>query len=105
MSWEARMTIDRIRVAALLAVLALPSAARGADLDPHLAPLKPLLGKTWRGVFPNSTPEKPVIDISRYEAVLNGQAVRNLHSINDGAYGGETLIVWDKEKQALIYYY
>jgi hypothetical protein len=105
MSWEARMTIDRIRVVALLAVLALPSVARPVDLDPHLAPLKPLLGKTWRGVFPNSTPEKPVIDISRYEAVLNGQAVRNLHSINDGAYGGETLIVWDKEKQALVYYY
>jgi hypothetical protein len=99
------MTIHRIRVAALLAVLLPPAAAWPAELDPHLAPLRPLLGKTWRGVFPDSTPEKPKVDVSRFEAALNGQAVRNLHSINDGAYGGETLIVWDKEKQALVYYY
>ena len=51
-------------------------------------------------MFPESKAEKPVVDVSRYEVALNGQAVRNLHSINDGAYGGETLIVWDKEKQA-----
>jgi len=94
-----------ISVAALLVTLVLPKAMRAAELNPHLAPLKPLLGKTWRGVFPNSTPAKPVVDISRFEAALNGQAVRNLHSINDGDYGGETLMVWDKEKQAIVYYY
>jgi hypothetical protein len=92
-------------VALLLAVLGLPAVAGPAELEPHLAPLKPLLGKTWRGVFPSSTREKPVVDISRFEAALGGQAVRNLHSINDGAYGGETLIVWDKEKQAIVFYY
>jgi hypothetical protein len=85
------------------AVLGSPAAA--ADMSPHFEPLKPLLGKTWRGVFPNSTPAKPVVDVSRFELALNGQAVRNLHSINDGEYGGETLIVWDKQKQTLVYYY
>jgi hypothetical protein len=94
-----------LRIATAVALLVLPAAAWPADLEPHLAPLKPLLGRTWRGVFPDSTPEKPLIDISRFEAALNGQAVRNLHSINDGFYGGETLIVWDKEKQSLVYYY
>jgi hypothetical protein len=94
-----------ISVAALLMALVLPAAARAAELDPHLAPLRRLVGKTWRGVFPKSTPEKPVVDVSRFEAALNGQAVRNLHSINDGEYGGETLMVWDKEKQAIVYYY
>jgi hypothetical protein len=94
-----------IHLAVLLATFALPPTARPAELSPHLAPLRPLVGKTWRGVFPQSTPEKPVVDVSRFEAVLSGQAVRNLHSINDGSYGGETLIVWDKEKQALVYYY
>ena len=46
-----------------------------------------------------------MVDVSRFEVALNGQAVRNLHSINDGEYGGETLIVWDQEKQAIVYYY
>ena len=94
-----------MHVAALLAVLAVPASGRTAELNPRLAPLKPLLDKTWRGVFPESKPDKPVVDVSRFEAVLNGQAVRNLHSINDGEYGGETVIVWDQDKQALVFYY
>jgi hypothetical protein len=94
-----------IPVAALLVALAVAAAARASELSPHLAPLKPLLDKTWRGVFPESKPEKPVVDVSRFEAALNGQAVRNLHSINDGEYGGETVIVWDQEKQGLVFYY
>jgi hypothetical protein len=92
-------------VRALLAVLALPAVAYPADLGPRLAPLSPLVGKTWRGIFPESKPDKPMVDVSRFEVALNGQAVRNLHSINDGEYGGETLIVWDQEKQALVFYY
>lgn len=76
-----------------------------AAMDPHLEPLQPLLGKTWRGEFPSSTAAKPVVDVSRYELVLNGQVVRNLHSINDGDYGGESLLTWDKEKLALVYSY
>jgi hypothetical protein len=90
---------------AVVAILAVPASGRAAELSPRLAPLRPLLDKTWRGVFPESKPDKPVVDVSRFEAALNGQAVRNLHSINDGEYGGETVIVWDQEKQALVFYY
>jgi hypothetical protein len=92
-------------VATVLVSLTGPAAATPADLNPHLVPLQPLVGKTWRGVFPESKPDKPVVDVSRFEAALNGQAVRNLHSINDGEYGGETLIVWDQEKKSLVFYY
>ena len=67
-------------------------------------PLLPLLGKTWRGVFAGSTPEKPVVDITRWELALNGQVVRILHSINHGEYGGETIILRD-DAQGLIYFY
>ena len=79
------------------------------DGDDTLAdPLKafaPLLGKTWKGEFKNSTPEKPMFDVSRWERALNGQAIRVLHSVNDGAYGGVTLIVWDAKKKTLAYWY
>jgi hypothetical protein len=102
---EVTLRIRPVFLAALMVTLALPAAARPVELDAHLAPLKPLVGKTWRGVFPNSKPDKPVVDVSRFEVALNGQAVRNLHSINDGEYGGESLMVWDKEKQSLVFYY
>jgi hypothetical protein len=80
----------------------------GADiptLDTHLEPLRPFIGKIWRAEFKNSTPEKPVIDVASWERALNGKAIRITHSINDGAYGGETLVVWDAEKKVIQYHY
>ena len=76
-----------------------------ATLDPHLEPLRPLLGKTWRGPFKNSKPEKPVVDIMRWERALNGNAIRSLHSINEGSYGGETIYTWNAEKQVVTFHY
>jgi hypothetical protein len=95
----------RVAVAVLLTAFVLPASGRPADLIPELAPLRPFVGKTWRGEFPESKPGKPVVDISRYEVALNGRAVRNMHSINDGDYGGESLMVWDKDKQVIVFYY
>ena len=93
---------------ALAGTLAACWCVAGADppsLDSHLEPLRPLLDKTWKGPFKNSTPEKPVIDVARWERALNGKAVRVLHSINDGAYGGEIIFVWDEKQQTVAYYY
>ena len=45
------------------------------------------------------------MDVSRWERALNGKAVRILHSINEGVYGGESMIVWDDKKKSLVYYY
>ena len=82
-----------------------PYAAEAPSLDPHLEPLRPWLGKTWKGEFKNSTPDKPTVDIARWERALNGKAVRVLHSINDGVYGGESIVTWDEKKQAVTYHY
>ena len=81
------------------------AAAESLPLDSHLEPLRPWLGKTWKGHFKTSTPELPVVDIARWERALNGKAVRILHSVNEGAYGGESIIMWDKEKQVVAYHY
>lgn len=80
-------------------------ATDGASLDPNLEPLRPWLGKTWKGEFKNSTPEKPVIDIARWERALNGKAIRILHSVNQGVYGGESIVTWDSKQQAVVYHY
>ena len=87
------------------AVLACATGAAAVEMNPRLAPLAPLLGKTWRGTVSPPGAAKPSADVSRFELALNGQAVRNRHSIDDGAYGGETFIVWEEEKQSLVYYY
>lgn len=92
-----------ISVAALFAIAG--RAAETGSLDTNLEPFRPLLGKTWRGEFKNSTPEKPMVDVSRWERSLNGKAVRVLHSVNHGSYGGESIIRWDKESKQLVFYY
>lgn len=94
----------------LLVFLANPLSAgdkeqETASLNEHLEPFRPYIGKTWRGEAANSTPDKPVVDISRWERAMNGQAIRILHSLNDGEYGGETIIVWDAKKESLVFYY
>jgi hypothetical protein len=80
-------------------------AAEKTSLDEHLEPFRPFLGKTWKGHFKESTPEKPQVDIAVWERALNGKAIRILHSINNGVYGGESIILWDEKKQSLVYYY
>ena len=85
--------------------LSLATAALAAEPSPHFAPLRAMVGKTWKAGLPAEASAKPRFDVQRWELALNGQAVRILHSINDGDYGGESLIVWDKEKQGLVFYY
>jgi len=80
-------------------------AAEELPLNAHLEPLRPLLEKTWKGTFKDSKPDKPTVDVQRWERALNGQAIRILHSINDGAYGGETLLIWDEKHKIISFYY
>ena len=47
-------------------------------LSKHLMPFAPYVGKTFKGKFAHSTPEKPVYDISYWERALNGNAIRIL---------------------------
>jgi len=89
----------------LSVALNLVAAEKQPTLNSHLEPLRPLLDKTWKGVFEGSKPEKPTVDVARWERALNGQAVRVLHSINQGAYGGETLFVWNEKSQVVEYFY
>lgn len=80
-------------------------AAETRSLHPQLEAFRPLLGKTWAGAFPDRPDGTKMVDVVRYERVLNGMAVRALHSINDGIYGGETLFRWDAGKAQLVFHY
>lgn len=95
----------RVLTALGAGVLALSVVGAHAETNPHFEALKPLLGRTWRGTFKDSTPQKPMVDVSRFELALSGQAVRSRHSVNDGEYAGESFIVWDETKKSLVFYY
>ncbi|MCB1048419.1 MAG: hypothetical protein KDC10_14585 [Calditrichaeota bacterium] len=91
-----------------LSLLMLPSVQAAVDPDslaPGLAPLAPWVGLTFRGELADSTPEQPKVDVQHWERILNGQAIRIMHSINEGEYGGETLVIWDSERQTIAYWY
>ena len=71
-------------------------------LSEHLKVFEGHIGKTYKGEFSNSTKEKPVFDISHWERILNGMAIRIMHSVNEGEYGGESIITWSAEKNSLV---
>lgn len=69
-----------------------------------LAPLAPFVGKTWRGE--GQDPDGAVfVDVSRWDWILGGRAVRIVHSLNDGAYGGQTTVFPDPETGSLKFHY
>jgi len=80
-------------------------AATPDSLNEHLTAFKPYLNKTWKGTFVGEPGQPPMVDISRWERILNGQAIRMTHSVNNGIYGGETILFWDKSQKSLVYYY
>lgn len=90
---------------ALALALAPTTAVAAADesrVPPQLAPFEPFVGKTWKAVV---NPETGAYDVARWERALAGQAVRIVHSVNDGVYGGETFVMWDRGREQLVYYY
>ena len=81
------------------------SYAEDLFLQEELEPLRKYIGTTWKGIMQESDPDNVSIDIQHWERILNGTALRITHSINDGIYGGETIIFWNKELESLAYYY
>ena len=71
-------------------------------LSKDLKPFESYIGKTFKGEFSNSTKEKPVFDIMHWDRILNGMAIRVMHSVNNGEYGGESIITWNLEKNSLV---
>ena len=85
----------------LLVVLLAAAPLAAQEHHPALAPLAPLVGETWRGTF--DVNGAAVTDVSRYEWAMKGQAIRNIHTLEGGSYGGETLIWPEGDSLTFIY--
>ena len=92
----------RIIAAGLALVLAGPALA---GLAPELAMFEPFVGRTYVGTFTDSATGQELTDVQSWEVILGGKAVRVMHSLNDGVYGGETIVYWDTGAEALAYFY
>ena len=74
-------------------------------LSDHLIEMKPFIGNTYKGDFINSTKENPMYDVLSFERALNGNAIKVKHSVNNGEFGGETMVMWNPEKGRLQSWY
>lgn len=95
-----RISTAAVGLAAAILLAPCTGSASG-ETSSHLEPFEPFVG-TWKGLV---DAEKGLHDVARWELALGGQAVRILHSVADGAYGGETLVIWDREAESLVYFY
>ncbi len=95
------------RIAILLTILTVVIAAGAATagLDKHLEVFEPYIGKTLEGAFVNSATGESSVDVQHWEATLGGKAIRVVHSLNEGEYGGETIIFWDSKENTVAFYY
>jgi hypothetical protein len=70
-----------------------------------LAPLAPLVGRTWITTFPNGA----LTDTQRFEWMYGRKFVRNPHQVKDAAgqvvYEGETIYGWDAGAGELRWWY
>lgn len=89
----------------LLLLSGLVGASEALPLHTKLEPFRPYLNQHWQGDLTQPGKTEKVIDRSLWSRALNGQAIKTVHSINNGEYGGESFIFWDEKKQSLAYYY
>jgi hypothetical protein len=107
MARDVRSVVLRLLMALLLPLYApgFVVAEEDLPLHPKLEELRPFLGVTWKGDLSDPGAKARRTDIVRYDRTLNGEVVRMLHSMNNGDFGGEMIIRFSEEKEAVEYHY
>ncbi|MDR7119423.1 hypothetical protein [Rheinheimera soli] len=89
----------------IVALFSVSLTAAEPVLHPELEIFRPYIDSHWEGDLTEPGKEKKMVDRSIWSRVLNGQAIKTVHSVNNGEYGGETMIFWDQKQQKIAYYY
>lgn len=81
------------------------SQAISSEGDAIFAMMKPLIGKQFKGSFPNSS----VYDEQHFSTVYDGKFIRNIHFVKDETgkilYEGETIFARDLQKGTVQFWY
>lgn len=75
------------------------------SMQQELMAFEPFVGHTYRGQFSPDKDGHMAEDISRWERILGGRAIRISHTLNRGDYAGESLIFWDAKAQSIAFFY
>lgn len=87
---------------ALAVGLLVTSLGSSQELDEHLLLLEPFIGVTWVGHFVES-PDSGLVQIVRWEAVLNGAVIKSTKEVTTLNFRMETLYFWDWEKEEISF--
>ncbi len=93
-----------VMLVAVLAVLAVRPALAAVILDSKLEPFRAFVG-SWQASMAWGKEKRQVLDVSSWNVALNGKALKVVHSVNDGDYGGESFIFWDKKSKTYKAFY
>lgn len=99
------MNMKKIMILLAMTLAVTTGGVATAGLDKHLEAFEPYVGKTLEGAFVNSATGESAVDVQRWESTLGGKAIRVVHSLNEGEYGGETIIFWDSKASTVAFYY
>lgn len=82
-------------------------AANGASLASPYAPMAmftPFAGKTFRGEWTADNGET-LVDIAKWELILNGRALQSTHRLEGKDYGGRTIFFYDEGAKNYVFHY
>lgn len=91
----------------MLSVLFICTASAATAGDAGYAPMKPFepyAGKIWRAESTDGN-GKPMVDVAHWELILGGRALQITHSLNDGKYGGRTILFYDESAKQYVFHY
>lgn len=69
-----------------------------------MSPFAPFAGKVFRGQW-NDPDGTEIVDIVKYELILNGRALQSTHRLEGKDYGGRTIFFYDEGAKNYVFHY
>ncbi|MEM8770253.1 MAG: hypothetical protein AAGD92_01265 [Pseudomonadota bacterium] len=91
-------------VMSIFSVFAFAEGPGEAHSYEPMAVFAPFAGKTLRGE--GTGPDgQPIVDIAKWEFILNGRAFQSTHRLENGDYGGRTIFFYDEGAKEYVFHY
>ena len=69
-----------------------------------MAMFAPFSGKTFRGEWTDDNGDH-LVDVAKYEMILNGRALQSTHRLEGKDYGGRTIFFYDEGAKNYVFHY
>lgn len=87
-----------------VAIASFGVVSRAAEAYAPMAAFSALAGKSFRGEWADPDGSR-VVDLVKYELILDGRALQSTHKIEGSTYGGRTIIFYDEGAKKYVYHY